>query len=118
MKNVTTLTVISTIFLFLVLGCSGGFGEPAPLKYQGQWTGSDGTTLYMDSEGGAGYEIKSATVSGSTDQSVSGGAATFDDSAKTLTISYKEMGARTWKIDKEPNDDGEMTLNGIVFRKN
>jgi len=105
MKNAANLTVILTVFLSLVLACGG---KPAPLKYQGHWTGSDGSTLYMESDGGAGFKFES--------KSVSGGAATFDDSAKTLTISMMGIG-NTWTIDEEPNDAGEMKLNGIIYRK-
>ncbi len=106
MKNAATLTVISTIFLFLVLGCGGG--EPAPIKYQGQWTGSDGSTIYMQNDGKAGFEFNS--------KSVDGGGATIDEKENTLTISLFGI-SHTWKIDKEPNDDGEMTLDGIVYVK-
>ncbi len=106
MKNAATITVILTILLFLVLAC--GSGEPAPVKYQGQWTGSDGSTIYMQNDGRAGFLYKTNTVDG--------GKAIIDESAKTLTISIYGIG-QTWKIDKEPNDDGEMTLDGIVYRK-
>lgn len=107
MKNAATLTVITTTFLILVLACGGG--EPAPPEYQGNWRGSDGSTIYMQSDGRAGFKFQSKTVDG--------GGATIDEEAKTLTISLMGI-SHTWKIDKEPNDEGEMTLDGIVYRKN
>jgi hypothetical protein len=106
MKNATTLTVLAITFLFLVLACGGG--DPAPPEYQGNWTGSDGSTIYMQNDGKAGFKFNS--------KSVDGGGATFDEAEKTLTISLFGI-SHTWKIDKEPKD-GEMTLDGIVYRKN
>ncbi len=106
LKNTTTLGLVFGLFLSLVLACGGG--TPAPPKYQGNWVGSDGSTLYMDSEGKAGFVVGS--------KKVTGGSAEFDDSAKTLTISLFGI-SHTWKIDQEPNDQGEMKLDGKIYRK-
>jgi hypothetical protein len=106
MKNAAALTISLVIFLSLVLACGGG--KPAPLKYQGNWVGDDGATLYMNSDGTAGFKIGS--------KKVSGGAAEVDETAKTITISLFGI-SHTWKIDTEPNDRGEMKLNGTIYRK-
>ena len=106
MKNITVLTIIFAIFLSLILACGGG--KPAPTKYQGHWTGSDGSTVYLDGDGKAGFKVGS--------KSIDGGGATFDDSAKTFTISLFGI-SNTFKIDQEPNDAGEMKLNGVVYHK-
>lgn len=106
-KNITSTAIISTIFLSLILACGGG--KPAPLKYQGTWTGADGSTLYMNSDGRSGFKIGSKTVDG--------GAADVDESAKTITISLFGI-SNTWKIDAEPDEKGEMTLDGKIYKRN
>jgi hypothetical protein len=105
-RNRASLILVFGLFLTLFTACGGG--KPAPLKYQGNWIGEDGTTIYMRSSGNAGF------VMGST--RVRGGGAIFDESAKTLTISVFGIG-HTWKIDQEPNEQGEMRLDGKIFRK-
>lgn len=104
-RSVKNLIFVSLIGLVLVLGCGGG--NPVPVKYQGDWVGENGTTIYMYADGKAGFR--------SGGKKVSGGAAELDESAKTLTISLFGV-SETWKIDKEPND-GEMTLSGTNFRR-
>lgn len=94
------------VLICVVLGCGGG--KPAPAKYHGDWVGDNGSTLYMYADGKAGFRVGS--------KHVTGGAAEIDESAKTLTISLFGI-SNTWKIDKEPNDSGEMTLDGKVYRK-
>ncbi len=106
MKNSANLTVILTIFLSLILACGGG--KPVSSKYQGHWNGSDGSTIYMEGDGGAGFKFGS--------KSVDGGGAVLDESAKTLTISLMGI-SNTWKIEEEPNDQGEMKLSGVIYRK-
>lgn len=105
-KNIATLTIISVIFLSLVLACGGG--TPAPVKYQGNWVGEDGSTLYMNSDGRSGFKVGSKTVDG--------GSAEVNESAKTITISLFGI-SNTWKIDEEPNDKGEMKLDGKTYKK-
>jgi hypothetical protein len=92
--------------LLFVSSCGGG--KPVPTKYQGDWVGTNGTTLYMYSDGKAGFRAGS--------KKVTGGGAVLDENAKTLTISLFGI-SETWKIDQEPNSQGEMTLNGTVFRR-
>src|SRR5437868_3525149 len=101
MQNKTMLVLVFGLFLSLIIACGGG--KPAPSKYQGNWVGEDGSTLYMESDGKAGFVIGS--------KKVTGGSAEFDDPAKTLTISLFGI-SHTWKIDQEPNDKGEMKLDG------
>lgn len=103
-KNTTGVVVLG-IVLFIALACGGG--KPAPAKYQGDWVGENGTTLYMYADGKAGFRMGS--------KHVTGGAAEIDDSAKTLTISLFGI-SNTWKIDKEPVD-GEMTLDGKIYKR-
>jgi hypothetical protein len=105
-RNKTILVLIFGIFLSLVIACGGG--QPAPPKYQGNWVGDDGSTLYMNADGKAGFVMGS--------KNVTGGSAEFDDAAKTLTISLFGI-SHTWKIDQEPNDKGEMRLDGKTYRK-
>jgi hypothetical protein len=105
MKNAKTLFVVGAIFVALVLGCGGG--KPVPSQYQGTWQGTDGTTIYMYSDGKAGFEMKG--------KNVEGGGAELDESAKTLKISLMGIG-HTWKIDSEP-EDGEMVLDGVRFTR-
>lgn len=105
-KNAMTLVLIFGLFLSLVLACGGG--KPVPSKYQGDWVGSDGSTLYMHSDGKAGFVVGS--------KEVTGGGAEIDESAKTITISLFGI-SHTWKIDQEPNDKGEMRLDGKIYRK-
>ncbi|MBS1794979.1 MAG: hypothetical protein JSS81_14050 [Acidobacteria bacterium] len=106
MKNTTVLAIIFALFLGLVLACGGG--KPAPVKYQGNWTGADGSTLYLNSDGRAGFKIGG--------KSVDGGGAEFDEANHTFTISLMGI-SNTFHIDKEP-EGSEMTLNGVVYRKN
>lgn len=105
-KNITTLVLVCGLFLSLVIACGGG--TPAPPKYQGNWVGDDGSTLYMNSDGKAGFVMGS--------KKVTGGSAEIDESAKTMTISLFGI-SHTWKIDQEPNDRGEMRLDGKTYRK-
>lgn len=103
MKNLILVLLIGSV---LFVGCGGG--KPVSAKYQGDWVGANGTTLYMYSDGKAGFR------SGS--KKVTGGSAEIDENAKTLTISLFGI-SETWKIDQEPNDQGEMKLGGILFRR-
>lgn len=105
-RNSTTSVIVLGMILFIALSCGGG--KPAPAKYQGDWVGENGTTLYMYADGKAGFRMGS--------KHVTGGAAEIDDSAKTLTISLFGI-SNTWKIDKEPNDAGEMTLDGKLYKR-
>ncbi len=106
MKNTISLGIILSIFFTLVLACGGG--KPAPVKYQGNWVGADGSTIYMTGDGKAGFKIGNS--------SVDGGGAEFSDDGKSFTISLFGI-SNTFKIDQEPNDAGEMTLNGVVYKK-
>lgn len=105
MKNTKILTIIFAVFLGLVLACGGG--TPAPPQYQGNWTGSDGSTIYMTADGKAGFKVGNKTVDG--------GGAEFSGDGKSFTISLFGI-SHTFKIDEEPKD-GEMTLNGVVYTK-
>lgn len=105
MRNARAMTIVAVLLTVLVLACGGG--KPVPMKYQGNWKGTDGTTIYMNADGRAGFKKGSKTVDG--------GAAEIDESAKTLTISLFGI-SETWTIDKEP-EGNEMTLGGVVFKK-
>ncbi len=105
-ENNITLAIVFGIFLSLILACGGG--TPAPVKYQGNWVGADGSTLYMNSDGRAGFKVGSKTVDG--------GKSEVDESAKTITISLFGI-SNTWKIDQEPTDAGEMKLDGKIFKR-
>lgn len=105
-KNTTTLALVFGLFLSLIIACGGG--KPVPPRYQGNWVGEDGSTLYMNSDGKAGFVIGS--------KKVEGGGAEVNEDAKTITISLFGI-SNTWKIDQEPNDKGEMKLSGKIYRK-
>lgn len=105
-ENIVSLTIILGIFMSVVLACGGG--KPVPVKYQGNWVGDDGSTLYMNSDGSSGFKVGSKTVDG--------GGAEVNESAKTITISLFGI-SHTWKIDEEPNDNGEMKLDGKIYKR-
>jgi len=106
MKNSFAGFFAAFVLFLAVISCGGG--KPAPVKFQGDWVGENGTTLYMYEDGKAGFTKGS--------KKVDGGSAEFDDAAKTLTISLFGI-SETWKIDQEPNDRGEMRLSGVNFRR-
>ncbi|HMS42108.1 MAG TPA: hypothetical protein PKE69_17885 [Pyrinomonadaceae bacterium] len=105
MKNTKILTMVFAVFFGLVLACGGG--TPAPPKYQGNWTGSDGSTVYMTADGKAGFKVGN--------KSVDGGGAEFSGDGKSFTISLFGI-SHEFKVDREP-EGNEMTLNGVVYQK-
>lgn len=72
MKNLVFGLLVGSILLFAVINCGGG--NPAPAKYQGDWVGDNGTTLYMHSDGKAGFRAGG--------KKVNGGSAKIDENAK------------------------------------
>lgn len=106
MKNATVLTIVFAVFLSLALACGGG--KPAPTKYQGDWVGVNGSNVYLHSDGKAGFKVGG--------KSVDGGGAEFSEDGKSFTISLFGI-SETFKIDEEPNDAGEMKLNGVVYHR-
>lgn len=106
MRNAITLTIILTVFLSLILACGGG--KPAPTKYQGDWVGANGSSVYLHSDGKAGFKVGN--------KSVDGGGAEFSQDGKSFTISLFGI-SETFKIDEEPNEAGEMKLNGVVYHR-
>lgn len=105
MKNSMSVVALAMVLL-LVFACGGG--KPVPAKYQGNWVGDNGATIYMDADGKAGFKQGS--------KEVTGGGAELDEGAKTLTISLFGI-SETWKIDEEPNEQGEMKLSGVKFKR-
>ncbi len=105
MKNLKNLPVILGLVIALGLACGGG--NPVPSEFQGNWVGTDGSTIYMNGDGKAGFKLGGKTVDG--------GGAEIDKAANTLTISLFGI-SETWTID-EPPMDGEMTLSGVVYRR-
>lgn len=105
-QNIAQASIALSLLIFLTLACGGG--KPVPERYQGNWTGSDGSTIYMSADGKAGFKLGN--------KSVDGGGAELDETAKTLTISLFGI-SHSWKIDKEPNSAGEMTLSGVIYRR-
>ena len=106
MKKANSIITL-IIFLGLILACSGG-GKPAPPKFQGNWAGEDGSTLYLDKDGTAGFRVGN--------KKVTGGGAEFSPDGKSFTISLFGI-SHEFKIDQEPNEKGEMKLNGTLYRK-
>ena len=105
-KNAFLCVVALAILLTVGLACGGG--NPVPQAYQGNWTGGDGSTIYMDADGKAGFKVGN--------KEVNGGGAVLDESAKTLTISLFGI-SNTWKIDQPPSGD-VMILSGTRYTKN
>lgn len=104
-RPVVTLALTSAALFLVVLGC--GEAKPPPAEYVGQWTGDDGTTITIRSNGTADYR------SGGT--SVSNGKLVIDDAAKTFKIGFVGLGP-SYTLDKPPSG-GEMTLSGVRFKK-
>ena len=104
-RSIFTLVAVFGILLIVGLACGGN--KPAPAKYVGFWTGTDGTTITIRADGSADYK--------SGNSSISGGGVVIDESAKTMKITFASLGP-TFKIDKEPDND-QMTLDGIVFKR-
>ena len=96
------------LLLVLTIGLACGGGKPVPQAYQGNWVGSDGSTISMDADGKAGFKIGG--------KEVTGGGAEIDESAKTLTISLFGI-SNTWKIDQPPSGN-TMVLSGTRYTKN
>ncbi len=105
-KNPAVGVVAFLILLAIGLACGGG--KPVPQAYQGNWTGSDGSTIYMHADGKAGFKQGG--------KEVTGGGAEIDESAKTLTISLFGI-SNTWKIDQPPSGD-TMILSGTRYTRN
>lgn len=100
--NIQLSFVLGTL-IFIVLACGGG--KPVPEMYQGNWeaswSGQVHSTIYMNSDGKAGFKIPG--------KEVTGGGAVIDENARTLTISLMGI-SHIWKIVEAPNARGEMTL--------
>jgi hypothetical protein len=105
-RNIFTATIALAILVTVCLACGGG--KPVPQAFQGNWTGSDGSTVYMDADGKAGFKLGS--------KEVTGGGAEIDESAKTLTISLFGI-SNTWTIDQPPSGN-VMVLSGTRYTKN
>lgn len=105
-RNLVTATIALSIVIAVSLACGGG--DPVPPAYQGNWVGSDGSTIYMHADGKAGFEMGG--------KSVDGGGAEIDESARTLTISLFGI-SNTWKIDQPPSGD-TMILSGTRYSRN
>lgn len=105
-RNFFTASIALILLMTIGLACGGG--KPVPQAYQGNWTGSDGSTIYMDAEGKAGFKLGG--------KSVDGGGAEIDESAKTLTISLLGI-SNTWKIDQPPSGN-VMVLSVTRYNKN
>ena len=105
-RNLFTASIALTLLLTIGLACGGG--KPVPQAYQGNWTGSDGSTIYMDADGKAGFKLGG--------KEVTGGGAEIDESAKTLTISLFGI-SNTWKIDQPPSGN-VIVLSGTRYGKN
>jgi len=105
--KISTLVFVLFLLFLVSFGCKSS-AKPAPAKYVGDWQGQDGTTISILSDGTGSFKTGS--------KKVTNGTAEIDEAAKTLTISLFGI-SETWKIDQEPNDNGEMKLNGVTFRR-
>ena len=107
-RNQKVVSGALALLLILTIGLACGGGKPAPEAFQGNWVGSDGSTIYMHADGKAGFKVGS--------KEVTGGGAEIDESAKTLTISLFGI-SNTWKIDQPPSGN-TMVLSGTRYTKN
>ncbi|MFL6373971.1 MAG: hypothetical protein ACJ73D_04815 [Pyrinomonadaceae bacterium] len=102
-KNTVGLLLSLSVLGFVALGCSK---TPPPAAYVGAWTGADGTTMTLRSDGSGDYKSANA--------SIDGGSVTIDEAAKSLKIAFAGMGP-SFTIDKSPSG-GQMTLSGVVYK--
>ena len=103
---VISLLLVGGIFFLVGFACNSG-SKPLPSEYVGVWTAADGSTISLRADATGDYK------SGGT--SVSGGAVEIDDAKKEMTIKLVGIGP-TFKIDKPPSN-GQMTLDGMVYRR-
>ena len=61
MKNSMAM-VAAVVILFLVISCGGG--KPVPAKYQGNWVGDNGTTIYTPPRRGRGRSSRTPSCAG------------------------------------------------------
>ncbi len=108
-RPLITLGIALGALLLMGFAC-GGETKPAPSQYVGFWTGTDGSTVTIRSDGGADFDIK-----GNVSNSATNGSVVIDEAAKTLKLNGV-FGGPSYTIDKAP-DGSEMTLSGIVFKK-
>lgn len=99
-----TLLLVGGILFVLGFACNSG-SKPLPPEYVGVWTATDGSTITLRADATGDYK------SGGT--SVSGGAVEIE--GNTMTIKLVGLGP-SFKIDKPPAN-GQMTLDGMVYRK-
>lgn len=108
LSNNVTLVVAIAALIAVGLACGGGSGKPAPAEYVGFWTGADGATITIRTDGGADYK------SGNGNSTVSGGSFVMAEDGKSFKIAFASFGP-SFQIDKAPSG-GQMTLDGIVFK--
>ncbi len=110
-KNAVITAAFAVGLLMIVgLGCGGSKSadeKQAGPEFVGAWVASDGSTITIRSDGSADYKI------GGT--SVTGGKALVSEKNKTLRIAMMGMGS-PMKLDKAP-ENGQMTIDGIVYKK-
>lgn len=110
-KNFIALSIALCALLAVGLACGGSSAadaKPAGPEFVGAWVAKDGSTITIRSDSSADYKI------GGT--SVSGGKAEVSEKDKTIKIGLLGMGS-PMKLDKPPAS-GEMTVDGVVYKKN
>jgi len=110
-KNLFNVLIAALALMAVGLACGGGSKAPdekqAGPEFVGLWTAKDGSTITIRADGGGDYKIGGS--------SVTGGSAVVSEKEKTLRITMLGMGS-PMKIDKAPQN-GEMTIDGIVYKK-
>ena len=106
-RNATASLLLALGIFFVVGFACGGSSTPPPSGYVGFWTGEDGSTITIRSDGTGDWK--------SGISNISGGSVTIDESAKTLKISFASLGP-SLTIDKVPEGD-KMTLSGVAYKK-
>ena len=110
-RNLTTSIIALCALLAIGLACGGSpkaeDEKDAGPEFVGTWTAADGSFITIRSDASADYKIGSTTVNG--------GVAKVSEKEKTLRVALLGMGS-PMKIDKAPAN-GEMTLDGIVYKK-
>lgn len=109
MKSNFTASILVLFALMVVgLACTGE-KKPAPPEYVGTWIATDDSKLTIRADGGCDYQ------SGNGNTTVTGGNFELAEDGKSFKTGFVGIGP-SFKIDKAPSN-GEMTLDGIVYKK-
>lgn len=107
-NSIATSLIAAALLFFVAAGCGSKDLKAVGPEYFGAWTGSDGSTMAIRGDGTGDYK------SGGT--SATGAKVGINEEDNTLNFNVFGMGP-SLKIDKPPSGN-QMTLGGVVYRKN